>query len=97
MALPQKLSLVDTQTRWATDLNPIIDNAANNSLLLKNIKLSVGVNNINHKLGRQLQGWIPVRVRAASVVYDQQDSNSTPDKTLVLVASAPVTIDIEVY
>ena len=95
--LPQKLSLDMMQTAWAQQLNPIIANPTIDNLILKNISLVAGVNVINHKLSRTLQGWKPVRVRGPSIIYDQQDSNQNPQLTLVLVASAPVVIDLEVF
>lgn len=95
--LPQKLDLPQMQTKWATQLDPIISNPTVNNLILKNIRLSTGSNVINHKLGRVLQGWKPVRIRASATFYDTQDSNQTPQLTLVLVSSANVTIDLEVF
>lgn len=95
--LPQKLNLPMTQVQWAKQLDPIIANPVLNNIILKDQVLKTGVNVINHKLGRVLQGWRTTRVRAAATFYDQQDTNSTPQLTLVLVSTAPVTIDIEVF
>ena len=97
MALPKKLPLDQMQTTWATALDPIIKNPANNSIFLKNIALVAGVNVINHKLGAKLSGWKTTRVRAAATFYDVQDTNPTPALTLMLVSSAPVVIDLEVF
>jgi len=86
------------QTTWATQLNPLIKNPANNSSILQSVSLSAGSNTINHKLGRKLQGWALVRQRGvAASVYDNQDSNQYPDLTLILVSSAPVVVDILVF
>ena len=95
--LPQKLPLPLMQTQWAQQLDPIIANPTVNSIVLKNISLATGTNVVNHKLGRVLQGWKPTRVRASATLYDQQDSNQTPQLTLILVASAPVVVDLEVF
>lgn len=97
MSLPQKLNLTDMQTRWATELNPVISNPLTNSIILQSVVLKTGSNVINHKLGRKLAGWIPTRVRALANLYDTQDSNQTPQLTLVLVSSADVTIDLVVF
>lgn len=97
MSLPQKLPLDLMQTRWATELNPVLANPTSKSLILKNISLVTGINVINHKLGRTLQGWIPTRIRASATFYDQQDSNQTPQLTLVLISSANAVIDLEVF
>ena len=95
--LPKKLSWEMAQTQWATQLDPIISNPLTSSIILKNVSLAAGTNVINHKLGRTLQGWNPTRVRAAATIYDLQDTNQTPQLTLVLVASAPVIIDLAVF
>ena len=85
------------QTRWKSILEPLLANPANNSSILKSVVLASGANTINHLLGRKLQGWKVVRQRSAATVYDTQDSNQTPELTLKLVASANVTVDIEVF
>lgn len=85
------------QTNWASILNPIVDNPALKSIILKNISLIAGSNTINHKLGRKLQGYTLVRTRAASTIYDTQDDNQRPELTLLLTASAPVVVDILVF
>lgn len=95
--LPQKLPLELMQTTWAQALNPIIANPMTAPLILKNISLVAGSNVVNHKLGRALQGWNPTRVRAQAIVSDDQDTNQTPQLTLILVASAPVVIDLAVW
>lgn len=95
--LPQKLDLAKMQTTWAEQLNPIIANPILNNVILKNISLITGTNVINHRLGRVLQGWKPTRIRASATFYDLQDTNQTPQLTLVLVASAPAVIDLECF
>jgi hypothetical protein len=85
------------QNQWAAQINPILANPSNNSLILKDISLVTGSNTINHKLGRKLQGWKIVRQRAAASLYDTQDSNQLADRTLVLVSSANVVVDLEVF
>jgi len=85
------------QTVWAATLNPVLANPATNSSILKNVALASGTNNINHLLGRKLQGWRLVRQRSAASVYDNQDNNQTPTLTLILVSSAVVNCDIEVF
>lgn len=95
--LPQRLPLAQMQVNWAQQLDPIIANPTVNNLVLQNVSLIAGTNVINHLLGRKLQGWKPTRVRAAASIYDNQDSNQTPQLTLILIASAPVVVDIEVF
>lgn len=85
------------QSTWSTILNPIIAQPFNSGVILKSVKLVSGSNTINHKLGRDLQGWVIIRQRASATVYDTQDSNTNPSLTLLLTASAPVTVDLLVF
>jgi hypothetical protein len=85
------------QNRWASILNPVINNPTNTTAILKDIKLVAGTNVVNHLLDQKLQGWSIVRINAAATIYDAQDANQTPNKTLVLVSSAPCTVSIEVF
>jgi len=101
MSLPiyktEDTSLTLMQTSWAGQLNPIISLPQNSGILLKQISLKTGDNTIDHKLGRNLQGWQLVRVRAAATIYDKQDSNQLQSRTLVLNSSTPVVVDIFVF
>lgn len=95
--LPQELPWYDADNKWGSILDPIVANPVNNSLLLKNVPLIIGTNVINHRLGRNLQGWNIVRKRAAASIYDNQDSNQMSNLTLVLVSDTIVSIDLEVF
>ena len=95
--LPQQLDWPKAQTAWASEINPVLSNALVQGVLLKSVKLSSGSNVINHGLGRVLQGWIPVRIRASATMYDTQDANPSPGLTLQLTVSAAVTVDIYVF
>lgn len=86
------------QNTWATQLNPLLNNPIVNGVILKNISLAIGDNNINHTLGRNLQGWVLVRQRAVfAQVFDKQDTNPMPSKTLVLNSNAVAVVDILVF
>ena len=66
--------------------------------LLTGITLLTGIaNEIAHRLGRRPRGWYIVRKRADSSIWDAQDANLLPDRTLTLYASAEVTVDIWVF
>lgn len=90
----QSFSLL--QTAWATQLDPVINNPLNNGNFLKNIILSSSAI-INHGLGRTLQGWEITRLRGNATVYDIQDTNTQPTKTLLLIASSGVSCDLFVF
>lgn len=95
--LPQNLQWQDADERWAAIIEPVTSNPANNSLILKNITLINGSNVVNHLLGRPLQGWQIVRLRALATIYDTQDTNQMPQLTLNLVSNAAVVADIMVF
>lgn len=97
MKLPQGLPQTQMENMWATVIEPFLNSPPNLPLVLQNIKLVAGSNVIDHKLGRKLQGWKPVRIRALANIYDNQDNNRTPQLTLLLVSNAAVTIDLEVF
>ncbi len=85
------------QSRWASIINPVVNNPLNNASILADVQLVAGTNIINHLLSRKLQGWSVVRINAAATIYDAQDSNTTPNQTLVLISSAPCKISLEVF
>lgn len=86
------------QTAWASQLDPVLRSPLSNGNLLKNVVLSSGVNKVDHKLGRKLQGWVVVRMRnLAASIYDEQDTSTTPALTLTLISSSAVTIDLLVF
>lgn len=98
VSLPQRLQLPAMQTQWASQLDPIIANPMNSLLLLKGVVLKTGANSVNHRLGQTLQGWFITRYNGSwAQVYDTQASNQTPQLTLNLEASAPVTVDLAVF
>jgi hypothetical protein len=97
MALPQKLNLDMMQTSWAQQLNPIIADPYLHAIILKSVSLVTGTNVINHKLGRNMQGWQIVRQRSSATFYDTQDTNQQPTLTLTLVASAPCVVDLRIF
>lgn len=78
-------------------LGPLLKNPLTNGIILEGVALTTGSNTISHGLGRNLQGWFTVRVRSSATFYDTQDTNTTPQNTLVLVASADVVVNLYVY
>lgn len=85
------------QSNWSSQLNQLLQNPCNIGILLSNVSLASGANIVNHNLGRKLQGWSIVRKRAASDIYDTQDSNKYPQLTLQLTASSAVVVDLYVF
>ncbi len=69
-----------------------------NGNLLRNISLLTGtVNNVSHKLGRELVGYTIVRQRAQAQIWDTQDTNIFKIKTLALNTDADVVVDLWVF
>lgn len=97
MSLPKRLPWDRAETEWASQIDPVLNNPSNAAIILPNVSLTVGNNTINHKLGRKLQGYRVVRQRGPASIYDAQDQNQRPNLTLVLVTSASVVVDLEVF
>lgn len=85
------------QTKWSSVLNPVISIPFNDGQTLKSVTLNSGANIINHRLGRNLVGWIITRLRGPASIYDTQDSNPNQSQTLYLNSSATVIADIFVF
>ena len=69
-----------------------------NSVRLEGVVLKAGqVNIVNHKLDTKLTGWILTRNKANSVIWDSQDSNNDPTKTLALHCSVDTVVDLLVF
>lgn len=92
--LSTALPMSQMQSKWASQINPIIANPLNNIQLLKNIQLASGANVINHGLGKTQQGWLLTDIQGVASVYRSEPFN---DKTLTLIASAPATVSIGVF
>lgn len=89
--------LDNVQKNLVRILTPVTSMSLMGGNLLTSQVLTAGANTINHGLGRTLVGWIITRQRAASTIYDTQDTNTTPKMTLNLNSSAAVTVDIYVF
>jgi len=85
------------QDRVLKSVNPVLNNPLLDGILLQSVALINGDTVVNHLLGRPLVGWFVTRRRAAATIYDKQDTNGTPNLTLVLNSSAAVTVDICVF
>lgn len=81
------------QNKWASILDPIIDLPQQQAVVITNVTLSSSAV-VNHTLGRPLIGWQVIRQRGNATIYDRQDFNISPDKTLLLTASSGVSVDL---
>lgn len=93
-----QLPLIDdaklAQTKWKSILDPLLAKPLNSGNLLTNINLVTGVNVINHRLGRLMQGWIVTDQNSNATFYR---SSSLNDLTLTLTSSANSTVSILVF
>ncbi len=94
--LPRQLPIEQLQNKWAAILDPVITNPICNGIQLTDIKLSTGVNTIDHKLGRKINGYIITSMYDVAASIFRQASQM-PEKTIVLNSSAGTTIDLYVY
>jgi len=79
-------------------ISPIIRKEIIDGVLLKNVCLEPSVSNeVKHSLGRKPLGWIIVRKRADARIWDVQDFNRNPTKTLSLAVSHSVQVDIWIF
>lgn len=86
------------QQNVQTAVKQVLANPLMQGLVLTSVKLQPGLDNtIAHTLNRTLQGWFIVRQRSQAQIWDNQDANTSQDKTLVLRSSDNVTVDIWVY
>lgn len=92
--LPLKLNWDMAQTKWKSIIDPLLSNPASDVTILQDIELTMGVNVINHTLGQMQQGWYLTDANASAMVYRSAPFNSL---TLVLTASADVTVSIAVF
>ena len=92
--LSTSLSLPQLLTKWTSILNPFLKNPMNNILILDNINLVAGINNVDHKLQRLPQGWFIIDPQSAATVYRSAPYSTT---TLTLTSSASLSCQIGVF
>lgn len=95
--LSNRLSFGDLLTKWSATLNPLLASPLATPSILSNVALKSGSNTINHKLGRELAGYVVVLNSAASTFFDLQSTNPTPALTLNINASADTTVSLLVF
>lgn len=94
MPLTTKLPWELANPRWASQLNPLLQNPLSSASFLENVSLTMGANTLNHMLGRQMQGWFITDINAAVTIYRSAPLNNL---TLTLTASGPAIVSIGVF
>lgn len=94
--LPKGLPLELMQTRWKSQIDPLLANPVNSVSFLKNIALNNGSTVINHLLGRKMQGWFVLDIDGAGNPYRDPAApfNAT---TLTLISSAACNVNLGVF
>lgn len=90
----EDLTLSLIQSRWASIINPYLQNPLNQGQLIKNVALASGTTIVNHGLGRMMQGWYVTDINGSATIYRSQPFN---DLTLTLVSNAAVTVSLAVF
>ncbi len=88
------LALSLMQSKWSTELEPLLSNPVLLGNNLKEINLINGVTIINHRLGRKMQGWVLTDVDGFASIYRSAPFNAL---TLALTSNAAVTVNIYVF
>lgn len=87
-------SVDQMQTKWKSEIDPVLINPIVNGLPLAGVFLLNGTTTINHKLGRKMIGWFLTDQNAGTTIFRSAPLN---DKTLTLTAGANVTVDLWVF
>jgi hypothetical protein len=95
--LSTKLSFPDMLTKWSSQLNPLLASPVANPSIISSIACVNGDNVISHKLGQTLTGYIVILNSASATFFDKQNTNPSPDRTLILNSSAATTISLLVF
>lgn len=98
----KKLGISEEDSKFQDNVNEtfgsILGSQILDGVLLTDIELTTGVsNNIEHKLGREIIGYIIVKKNANSIIWDSQDTNKLSNLTLVLNCSANVKISLWIF
>lgn len=94
--ISQSKDLTLMQTKWASQINPLLTNPLLTGTLIKDISLTSGDNQINHLQGQPLNGYIIVGMSGAYAdIYEKPSPN--PNLFLILNASGATTISLYVF
>ena len=78
-------------------VKPLLTDPFLDGVLISDLELAVGDNIIDHGLGRKYQGYLITKQNAVSSFYLSSTTNNSQHLTIILVASAAVTIDLRVF
>ncbi len=96
MNLPQKLTLEQMQPKWASIINPVLENPILKGQMVE-VPLIVGLNQVNHGLQRNWIGWFVVNIDGAATLYVNPNQNQTPLLTVPITSDAVVTVSLWIF
>lgn len=94
MALPLKLDWGLAQTKWKSQIDPVLANPITQGNVIAGVKLISGVTVVNHLLGHAPLGWFVCDIDGPAQIYRSAPSNAL---TLTLTSNAAVTINLAVF
>jgi hypothetical protein len=84
------------QSRWSSQLNPVLSNALLQGVLLTGVVLKSGTTVVNTTLGRTCRGWFITDINGSATVF-RPSTAPLNDITLTLTSSALVTVSLWVF
>lgn len=86
------------QTNTQNAFNSVLSNTLMGGKLLLDVVLIAGQPNyVNHPLGQALNGWFMSRPQGFTMLYEDEASNKSPDKQIILYTYIDTTIDLYVF
>ena len=83
------------QNKVRIAIQPVLNSSIIDGTLIQNVKLQATKRNeVLHRLNREPLGYIIVRKRKDSRIWDLQDTNTAKRQTFTLACSHDVTVDI---
>lgn len=89
--------LSKVQNNVEVALQPLIASPIINGNLLTKVELTIGTTEVDHKLGRDLRGWIVVGQSDLASIWDSQATNVRSARTLILNSDADTVISLWVF
>jgi hypothetical protein len=98
----RRINVKDNDLRLVQDssevvLTALISKSILDGIIVKDVAVGTSSTSIDHKLGRELIGWIVISKSSDSRVWDEQAGNTQKTKTLILKASSATTVSLWVF
>ncbi len=84
------------QSRWASQLDPVVENPLLKGVILKDVTLAIGDNTVDHKLQRVPQGYLVIDMKDVFSQIFRKES-SMPTLNIILNSSALTVVTLYVF